>query len=181
MAVSETFLIAIVGAFAAIISACIGAFGAIAAAQRSHSQLNCGMIGMAASGSGFGGLVIGVVTAALLVQQPGNRTPLPPSQPVIPDSNGAQQQLLGVWEYQQVRPPMPAPAGVHQAIVAHGDIDNSGTCHLRVFYTGEAVQGLGEGTFKLILLTGSREQIESSIQQIQRGAAEHAGGSCPRL
>jgi len=185
MAISETFLIAIVGALAAIISACIGAFGAIAAAQKSHNQANCGIIGFAASGSGLGGLIVGLIIATIIIQQPSRDTPTPNpqqnSQPPIPGTSSAHQQLLGLWEYQQQRPPMPPPAGANQAILAHGDIDNSGTCHIKVFNSGEVIQGLGEGTFKLILLTGSPEQIDYTFLQIQRGAADHAGGACPRL
>ncbi len=89
--------------------------------------------------------------------------------------------LLGTWEYQKPRPPMPNPAGQGQVIVAHGDIDNSGTCHLKVFGTGESVQGLGDGTFQLWLVSGTPEYIQTAIANHQSGAAAHAGGSCPRL
>lgn len=93
----------------------------------------------------------------------------------------SQTQLLGEWLYQQARAPMPAPAGENQVIFAHGDIDNSGTCHVKEFGTGESVQGLGLGGFKLWLITGTPEYIKDVENQLQRGAAAHAGTDCPYL
>ena len=91
-------------------------------------------------------------------------------------------EVLGVWEYEGHRPPFPAPANSEQVIVAHGDIDDSGTCHIKEFGPGEPIRGLGNGTFKLVRITGTREQIKVAEAQIQKGAAEHAiGGTCPWL
>jgi uncharacterized protein YraI len=89
--------------------------------------------------------------------------------------------VIGLWEYGKDRPPMPGPAGAGQVIVANGDIDNSGTCHVEVFGPGETVQGLGEGTFKLVRVSGTPEQVQDAVAEIQRGAAAHAGGACPFL
>lgn len=66
---SENLLIAIISVVGAILAAFIGAFGAIAAAEKSHKQAGCGVIGLAASGSGLLGLVIGLALATLVVQR----------------------------------------------------------------------------------------------------------------
>lgn len=107
----------------------------------------------------------------------------PTSAPVFESqsTDNAKVELLGEWLYQQPRASMPAPAGPGQAVFAHGDIDNTGTCHVKEFGPSEIVQGLGEGTFKLWLITGTPEQIRSVETQLQSGAAAHAGTSCPYL
>lgn len=92
-----------------------------------------------------------------------------------------QTEFLGEWLFQQPRSPMPPPAGSGQIILAHGDIDNSGTCHVKEFGPGEQVAGLGLGSFKLWLITGDTEYIREVTDQIQRGAASHAGTNCPYL
>jgi hypothetical protein len=76
---------------------------------------------------------------------------------------------------------MPEPASPGQVILAHGDIDNSGTCHIKVLGSGEKVQGLGNGTFRLVRIIGTPDQIEVKVKEIQEIAARGAGGSCPRL
>jgi hypothetical protein len=93
--------------------------------------------------------------------------------------SGATIEDLGLWEWGTSRPPMPEPAGVNQVIFAHGDIDNSGRCHVTEFGTGITVQGLGEGTFRLVRITGTPEQIRAAELEIQQIAANGAGGSCP--
>jgi hypothetical protein len=93
----------------------------------------------------------------------------------------SQTQMLGEWLYQQPRAPMPAPAGENQVIFAHGDIDNSGTCHVKEFKTGETIQGLGLGGFRLWLITGTPEYIKDVETQLQKGAAAHARTDCPYL
>jgi len=87
---------------------------------------------------------------------------------------------LGLWEWGKSRPPMPEPAGLSQVIFAHGDIDNSGTCHVKEFGTGVPVEGLGNGTFRLVRITGTQSQIMAAEFEIQTIAANGAGGSCPR-
>lgn len=77
---------------------------------------------------------------------------------------------------------MPASAGQCQVIVAHGDVNNSSTCHLKVFRQGETVAGLGNGTYRLVRITGSPADIEAQIGRIQTSAASSAPNqSCPRL
>lgn len=93
----------------------------------------------------------------------------------------SQTDLLGQWLYQQPRAPMPNPAGANQVIFAHGDINNTGTCRVKEFKTGEPVQGLGLGSFKLWLITGTAEYIRDTELQLQKGAAAHAGTECPYL
>jgi hypothetical protein len=104
-----------------------------------------------------------------------------PTMTLRPTLSTVQKEFIGLWEYGQPRPPMPSPAGLNEVILANGDIDNSGTCHIKVFSSNEIVQGLGEGTFQLWRISGTTEQIESVIIQIQQGAAAHAGSPCPRL
>lgn len=107
--------------------------------------------------------------------------PSPTNTSVSSSSTVANVERLGIWEYQGSRPRMPNPANPGQVILANGDIDNSGTCHIKVFNPGEPVQGLGEGTFQLWLISGTLEQIEAAITKTQDGAAKDSGGSCPRL
>lgn len=186
---SESLLIAIIGVVGALLSALIGAFGAIAAAERANKQLGCGTIGLAASGGGLIGLLIIGLLAALVVQRlgltsppngpitvpaaqvPTARSQLPPNPPALaqPSSNapqpivsGARQELIGLWEYHKTRAPMPQSADTNQVIVANGDIDNSGTCHIRVFGPGEPVTGLGEGTFQLWRVSGTSERLSGN-------------------
>jgi len=89
------------------------------------------------------------------------------------------EEFLGRWIYGEARSPMPPPAGDHQLILAHGDIDNSGTCHIKRFGSGERVMDLGDGSFELWRFTGSDQILEASVKDHQRGAA--GGGSCPEL
>lgn len=88
----------------------------------------------------------------------------PPGCPTGPRVN------LGLWEYMGNRPPFPPAAGQCEAIVAHGDIDDSGTCRVRVFRQGEAIGGLGSGTFRLVKVSGTNEQIDSAAADIRRTA-----------
>jgi hypothetical protein len=102
-----------------------------------------------------------------------------PTQPV--QTYSAQVEFLGEWIYQASRPAMPPPAGQEQVVFAHGDINNTGTCHVKKFGPGELVQGLGGGSFKLWLITGTQEQIDAEMTTLQNGAAAHAGTACPFL
>jgi hypothetical protein len=111
-------------------------------------------------------------TSQQILQQPTATTP--PSSRV----------LLGLWEWQGNRPPMPTPAGPGQVIFANGDIDNSGACHVKEFGSGQLVQGLGEGRFQLWLITGTPEQIAAHEGVIQQGSASDPNnpfGTCPYL
>jgi hypothetical protein len=89
----------------------------------------------------------------------------------------------GLWKYGEQRPPMPSPAGQWEVIFAHGDIDNSGKCHVREFESNEIIQGLGLGTFHLVRITGSPEFILATEKEIQQNAASepNAKGVCPEL
>ncbi len=78
-------------------------------------------------------------------------------------------------------PPQPEAPDPNQVIVAHGDIDSSGSCHIKVFEAGENVVNLGRGTYRLVRLTGNADQINQAITSIQAGAASDAGMTCPRL
>lgn len=113
------------------------------------------------------------------------RTEPPPAITLQPTQASSvimsQTKLLGEWLYQQPRAPMPASAGANQVIFAHGDINNTGTCRVKEFGAGETVQGLGLGSFKLWLITGTAEYIKDVEAQLQSGAAAHAGTDCPYL
>ena len=118
--------------------------------------------------------------------QPPLPTSVPQSTPVVvatsqPSSSSsiAQVENLGLWEWGRTRPPMPEPAMPGQVVFAHGDIDNSGSCHVTEFGPGQSVQGLGSGTFRLLRITGTPEQIKAAEAESQQGAANGAGGSCP--
>lgn len=100
-----------------------------------------------------------------------------PTSPTIPNY----VQDLGVWYYQGNRPALPSSPGVGQIIFANGDIANSGTCYVKRFEAGEPVQGLGNGTFQLWLISGSAEYINQQTANIQSGAARDAGMDCPYL
>jgi hypothetical protein len=121
-----------------------------------------------------------------------NQTPNSPSilptatQQVLQPSSVSEssQVLLGLWEWRGNRPQMPPPADVGQVIFANGDIDNSGTCHVKEFGPGIPIQGLGEGRFELWLITGTPEQIASHESIIQQGSASDPNnslGTCPRI
>jgi hypothetical protein len=102
--------------------------------------------------------------------------PRPTSEPITNST-----VLIGLWEYKKTRAPMPSPASLNQIILANGDINTSGTCHIKAFNPGEQVQGLGEGTFQLWLISGTSDYINMTLTNIQQGAAADAGGSCPLL
>lgn len=121
----------------------------------------------------------GDIMAATKIPAP---TPMLTYTPIGATNEGPSNQLLGVWENRGKRPPMPSPAGIRQVIFANGDIDNSGHCHVKEFGRGKEVQGLGEGTFQLWLITGSPEYIELQ-ENIIRVIAANADptGKCPYL
>ena len=86
---------------------------------------------------------------------------------------------LGLWTAQS-RPPFPPPPGECQSAVPHGDIDDTGSCHVKVFRKGQAVHSLGiAGTFRLVRVTGTPEQISHEIAHRQQSAAQSAGMPCP--
>ena len=92
--------------------------------------------------------------------------------------------LLGLWEWQGNRPPMPTPANYGQVIFANGDIDNSGTCHVKEFGPGVSIGELGMGRFQLWLITGTSEQIAIHELNIQEGSANDPNNpyhACSRL
>jgi len=88
---------------------------------------------------------------------------------------------LGIWVFNGNRPPMPVAASTGQIILAYGDINDSGTCHIKEFGVGVAVEGLGSGTFKLVRIIGSPQEIQDAVDHIQNDAASDAGTECPRL
>lgn len=86
---------------------------------------------------------------------------------------------LGVCQYRQTCT-MPSPAENGQIVMAHGDINDTGTCHYRIFTTGQTVTGLGHGTYRLLRITGTPQEIDAAVQRAADGAARDTG-SCPRL
>lgn len=75
----------------------------------------------------------------------------------------------------------PATVGANQVVLVHGDIDTSGTCHYRVFTTGQSLPPLGTGQYRVKLIQGSATYIDQRIASDVAGAAATAGGSCPKL
>lgn len=113
-------------------------------------------------------------TATALLLQPSPTAPLPTIQ-----QDRATRLDLGLWVWNGNRPPMPPPAQPGSVIVAHGDLTDSGACQVKVFPAGVQPGGLGSGTFRLILVTGSQPAIEAMVYEIQAIAASEAGGVCP--
>ncbi len=65
--------------------------------------------------------------------------------------------------------------------MANGDVDNTQTCHIKIFPAGVTVEGLGDGSYELWVITGSaadQDRLVTEIQQLTMGAAN---GPCPRL
>src|SRR5436190_23894856 len=86
-------------------------------------------------------LLIGIIVGCIAIYQfiaPGLKTSTPPDGGVSTGScSSFSREDLGLWEYQRNRPAFPPAPGDCQVIVAHGDINDSGTCHIKVFHTGE--------------------------------------------
>jgi hypothetical protein len=57
----------------------------------------------------------------------------------------------------------PKPPVEGQAVIVHGDIDESSTCKFRVFSAGETIPWLGWGTYKFHVLTGTPEEITIQV------------------
>lgn len=111
-----------------------------------------------------------------------NSTPaLPPSSTPAPAQTGIQSTNLGYWNYPHTDGPYPQPSA-NGAIVAQGDIQNDGQCHIKIFYSGDTVANLGSGGFQLIQLTGGGGDRNAIVQyvtsNIQPGL-QSAHGSCP--
>ncbi|HLJ35364.1 MAG TPA: hypothetical protein VKU38_17045 [Ktedonobacteraceae bacterium] len=90
-----------------------------------------------------------------------------------------QYQDLGTWTYwhEDGSYPQPPPDGV---IVAYGDIQNDGNCHIKMFFSGDTVANLGNGTFELVELTGGDsnaflQYVKDTIQP----PLQSANISCP--
>ena len=124
-----------------------------------------------------------VATASIpsVIAAPSSLSQVPPPTTSGSQPTSARKQLIGLWEYHGKRSPMPNPASEGQVIVANGDIDNGGGCHIKVFTAGQKIEGLGDGTFQLWLVVGNTDQVEVTISEIQNGAAKDAGQDCPRL
>lgn len=114
---------------------------------------------------------------------PSSPTPTPiPTIPLTLPPPPATKQLIGRNVYQGLQLGLPPPAGENAAYVANGDIDGTGTCHMRVFGPGEPLANLSAATWELSLISGGTpEQRQALIDGIQRGAEAdpNAGGSCP--
>ena len=107
--------------------------------------------------------------------------PVPTAIPAIVPTVPAQVENLGLWKYGALdNPPYPAPAADGQIIVAHGDITGTGTCNIRTFGPHAPITGLGNGTFRLVRVTGNGETIDREWKRMQEEAARPVGG-CPAL
>jgi hypothetical protein len=90
MGMSEGITIALIGFVGAILGAAIAGFAAITAAglKKSDSQVPCGVLGLVASLGAAGGLVLGAIFGAMLMQQ----TPRTANQSVGSQSTAPIQQ-----------------------------------------------------------------------------------------
>lgn len=98
-----------------------------------------------------------------------------------PTSQGISIQYtdLGTWNYWHQDGPYPQPPS-DGVIVAYGDIQNDGSCHIKMFFSGDTVANLGNGTFELVELTGGDsnaflQYVKSTIQP----PLQSANLSCP--
>jgi len=71
---SESLLIAIIGLISAVLVAFISAFATIWSNQKAQKPLECGVIGLSASGGAFGGLLLGLLLASTIVRITTNNT-----------------------------------------------------------------------------------------------------------
>lgn len=74
---------------------------------------------------------------------------------------------------------IPTSIGQHQVVLVHGDINQTGTCHYRVYTPGQQVQNLGSGQYRVKLIQGSQDYIDAEIKSDVAGAGAAIGGSCP--
>jgi hypothetical protein len=75
----------------------------------------------------------------------------------------------------------PKPPVEGQAVIVHGDIDETATCSFKVFYAGEAIPWLGWGTYKFVPVSGTSVEIKQQISKIHTDLETQMGGpySCP--
>lgn len=90
-----------------------------------------------------------------------------------------QYQDLGTWTYWHEDGSYPQPPS-NGVIVAYGDIQNDGACHIKMFFSGDTVANLGNGTFELVELTGGDsnaflQYVKDTIQP----PLQSANISCP--
>lgn len=82
----------------------------------------------------------------------------------------------GLNQYDGAQLVLPPPAGPDELYVAHGDVLGDGTCHVMVFGPGQALTGLSQATWRLVLVQGGTlAQRQQQIVTIQNEL-----GGCPR-
>lgn len=131
-------------------------------------------------------------TATVIPINASTKVPLPPptktSTPVvnteptflpIPIQATAIREDLGLCQF-SIPCSMPNSPGDNQVIVAHGDITSSGTCNIKIFISGQSLQGLGNSTFRLIRITGTPDQINAMVQDIKK-SIDSPQGNCPEI
>lgn len=103
-------------------------------------------------------------------------TQLPTPTPTTLQSETIHYKNLGVWQYWHTDGPYPQPPATNGAIVAHGDIQNDSNCHIKIFYSGDTVGNLGNGSFRLVQLTGGNRQ---AIHDYVVANIQSQLGDCP--
>ncbi len=97
----------------------------------------------------------------------------------VDNSSGVKTTPLGTWVWNGNRPAYPATPGNGEYVIAHGDINSSGTCHYIVFEAGEAITGLGEGTFNMYRISGEAKAVYNEIDR--HFDQVNVGMICPML
>lgn len=74
-------------------------------------------------------------------------------------------------------------AGEDQIYVAHGDILGTSRCNIIASNHGESPSdlGLSHASWKLWLVEGSEDWIQSEVERLQEGASSHAGTDCTQV
>ena len=124
------------------------------------------------------------------VQQPQSAPPQQIAGPALlspPPAKQASPRIADHWivlEHQYPHPVtgLPAPAGPGEAYFANGDlIQNDSRCYVKVFWSGQPIQGLGNGSWQLWKAVGTSDEIEAYVQDSLPAIERHARKSCTRL
>ena len=106
----------------------------------------------------------------------------PPPPPGKPASSRIADHWLVEHQYPHPVTGLPAPARPGEAYFANGNlIQNDSRCYVKVFWSGQPVQGLGNGSWQLWKAVGTRDEIEAYVQDSLPAIEAHAKKPCTRL
>jgi len=131
------------------------------------------------------GPVTGLTTIPTQTASMSTPTPTPiqnPSPTPSPTGTSIVRKDLGLQQYWHEDGPYPQPPDKNGAIVAHGDIRDDGSCHIKIFYSGDTVENLGHGTFRLVQLTvigAATGGYKKAIYQYVVDNIQSQLGDCP--